>query len=328
MEKKLIILFLSVIFLFGSAFLILKDRDKKMAPEKTEKETSSEVVRVGYGKFVSPFFVALEKGFFNQEGVEVELQLIPDPNAIMQAMAKGNTDVAAVPYSVLFSFEQASPGNFKIFSGAIETIETPYSFLVVKDNVNRPEELKGKMIVARSGFNSKVQAELVLMGLGIKPEEIELVQVESPLTVATFAKKEIMGAIDVEPSVTAMLEKKLGKVLITAVRPRFITNPYPSVGYVFSTRFVRENNQAAEKFRRATERAIDYMKANDEESRRIMQKYLNLEEKVALLMFPCQFQKLSEIDKEAINRLRDFEFEHKFLDQKIELKDVFYAPHD
>lgn len=318
MKKSLLLIGLVLI---GTFFILFGKSQKNISQEKNENLA---VVKIGYAPYVSPYFVALEKGYFEKAGINAELISMPSSVNSMQALVKGEVDVLSVPYSVLFSFENTFPESFKIFGGVVETEEKPYSYLIVKNSINSVNELIGKKILTRSGSNAKMQAELVLKGLGINPADIELIQVESPLTAATFAKDEISADIDNEPSSTSILKTAGGKILVSAVRPKFLTNPYPSTGFIISSKFASKNKEIADKFVKANDDAIDYLNKHDSEFRAIMEKYIKLSHVVAISMSPTVFEKSSELNKTAIESEMSLEFKNNILKKKADLTNVYY----
>lgn len=319
MKNKLIQTTLILVAVFGLVVYAWKNIAKK---DNTKPQL--ETVKVAYGKYLSPIFLTYDKGIFEKHGIKVEMLLTPDTTAMMQGIATGETDVATPPYSVLFDFEKANPGKFKIYGGIVETIDNPSSYLIVKSNIKNPTDLIGKKIVIRSGINSKIQSAMILEGLNINPDRVEFVQAEPSLTATTFAKPEISGAIDVEPSATAMIQKKLGKILISGVRPKYIVNPYPSVAQIFSTNFVNTRPQVAEAFREALEEGIDYIRINEKEFRDNSQKWLNLDPEVAANMNLNIYQKLDELDKGSVDSLINIEVTHKILDANVSFINAYY----
>ena len=322
MKIKLLFALLMIFMIIAGGWWIGK---KRTIPDNKISQTPV-TIKVAYGPYVSPIFIAFEKGFFEEEGLNVEKQLVPGMDTTTAGLTRGDIDTAWIPYSVLFSFEQASPGNFKIFSNSIETLDKPYSYLIVKNNIGNIKDLLGKKIVVRSGINGRLQAEMILKGLGLDLKKIELVQVEASITPIAFAKEDVSAAIDVEPSATAMLQKSGGKFLESAVRVKYITNPYPTGAQVFSFKFIQAHPKEAEKFRLAFEKAVDYMKKNDQESRDILQKYLKLDSEVAKTMAPQEIQKYAEIDRNSITKLMEISAETKQLDRLLNLSSIYYEP--
>lgn len=319
-KSKLTILGIVLIVVIAIGVYGITKRVNSTVSQPTEPYT----IKVAYGKYVSPIFVAVDKGFFDEQGLKIEMHFISGPDTIMAGLASGDIDVAAPPYNVLFAFEKASPGKFKIFGGIVETIDKPSSYLIVKDYIHDAKELIGQKIVIRSGSNGRLQAEMVLQGLGIDPASVTFVPVDTQATAATFAGDDIAAAIDIQPSAAMMIQKEKGIPLIAGVRPRFIINPYPSVAQVFSAKFVTEHPVEAEKFRLALEKAIDYIASNNAEYKSILQNYLNLDANTVAAISLSEFQKLDNLDRDAIQKLMEFQIQSKDLDNPIDLSNVYY----
>ena len=151
-----------------------------------------------------------------------------------------------------------------------------------------------------------------------------MVEAEPSLTAVTFAKPDMAAAVDVEPSATAMIRKNLGKVLISGIRARYLFNPYPTTGMIFSTKFLEKNPELAEKFAKAIDETIDFIRQNDQESRLLMLKYLSMDKEVALAMSPAEYQKSDELDKKAIENEMNLEAKNKILDNVVDLRNVYY----
>lgn len=296
--------------------------------QKFSSPVNSMVLKLGYTTVPAhAMFIAKERGYFNEAGLNVDFQKFSNANLIMEALSRGDLDGAgAVSYSTLFAFENISPGKFKIYHGFTEIKDNGWSSLVVKKNkgIKEAKDLIGKKIVMRTGLSSKVQAELVLKAIGLNLNDIELVPVESSLLVAVFAKDEISAFLDVQPFAAIIVQKGLGDVLIKSPRAEFIQNPYPQAAAVLSQSFIDKNPDIAKKFVSAINKAIDFINSNDTETRKIFKQYLELDEDIAMNMPLAKFEKVSEIDREAVGRLSDFEVGYKILDKKPVLTSVYW----
>lgn len=320
MKIKLVaVLLVLLVIIVGGAWL-----SRKQNPPQEQTSNNPITIRVAYGPYVNPIFIALDKGYFEEAGLKVNAQFVPGTDTTTAGLTNGDLDSAWIPYSVLYSFEQAKPGNFKIFSNTIETVDKPYSYLIVKNNIKSVKDLQGKKILVRSGSNGRLQAEMILKALGLDLKKIEIVQVEASVTPTTFAKNDISAAIDIEPSATAIIQQTGGKILVSGVRAKYITDPYPTGAQVFSTKFVKEHPQEAEKFRIVFDKAIDYMNTNDQDSRSILQKYLKLDSSIVQAMAPEGLQKYAEMNKGSVEKLMQISVQTKQLDKPLDLSSVYY----
>ncbi|HLD06911.1 MAG TPA: ABC transporter substrate-binding protein [Candidatus Nanoarchaeia archaeon] len=291
------------------------------------KQEEQKVVRIGYLPITAslPLFVAQENGYFLEEGLNVELVKAETSNIIMESLVSGKLDLtSSVAYSTLFPIESTDPGNFIIFSGVSETGDTFANFLLVKrdSDIRSILDLKGKRIVTRSGAAMKTYTSLVLEKFGLTLSDVVLQQVSPSLLISTFNSPEVDAIYDVEPAMTIILESGNGKILEENPRVKYVLNPFPVAGSVFSAKFVENNPSTAEKIAKITDKAIDYINQNPEEAKQILTKYTPLTSDIASKTRLYKFDKLAEIDKESVQKLTDIENPNN----EITVSRLFYNP--
>src|SRR3989338_10212029 len=94
----------------------------------------SEKIRVGWQPIAPHIltFIAFEKEFFKEEGLDVELVKFGSANQLLDALAAGQIDGAGTSnLGVLFSAEARSPGHFKLFRSEEHTSELQSQFHLV-----------------------------------------------------------------------------------------------------------------------------------------------------------------------------------------------------
>ncbi len=322
--KVIILLALFSFLIVGGGLILFSQRSlfKKSMPEEKLSEEKT-ILKIGDMKFASLALVAHEKGFFQEENIEVVLEPIFRPDLLVEGLVREEIDAAQIPYTVLFSLQNANPGKFKIISGTVETEEFPYSFLIVKDHINSPKDLKGQKIVTRQGYNAKVQAESILKGMKVNPKEITLVQVEMPLIIPAYSKPEIAAFLGLEPAATIILTKKLGKLLDSSLRAKYIVSPYPSTAFVLNAQFAAQNPELAWRVKKVLDKALEFLEANEIEARKIFQKYMEVEDEIAEQMNLSKFEKLEAIDKDAISQIIKFELDHGILEKEPDFSSVY-----
>ena len=290
-----------------------------------QKVQEKEIVKIGYLPITAslPLFVAQENGYFQEEGLEAELVKAETSNIIMESLVSGNLDLtSAVAYSTLFPVESTAPGNFVVFSGVSETDDIFANFLLVKQDsdIQTVSDLKGKRIVTRSGAAMKTYTSLVLEKFGLSLTDVELQQVAPSLLVSTFNSPEVDAIYDVEPAMTVILESGNGKILEENPRVKYVLNPFPVAGTVFSTKFMENNPTTAEKIIKITEKAIDYINQNPETAKQLLTKYTPLNSDIASKTRLYKFDKLADIDKGSVQKLADIENS----DNEIGVSKLFY----
>lgn len=222
------------------------------SPKKDEKKV--EKVRVGevtHSLFYAPLYVALEKGFFKDEGVEVDLQTTAGGDKTMTALLSGGIDIALVG-SETSIYVHAQGAKDPVINFA-QLTQTDGTFLVSRTKLEtfNWNDVKGKTFLGqRKGGMPQMVGEYVLKQNGIDPHnETTLIQ---NVEFANIANAFASGTGDFvqlfEP--TASIFEKEGKGFIVAsFGAESGTVPYTT--FMAKESFLEKKTSAAEKFTRA-----------------------------------------------------------------------------
>lgn len=322
MKNKIIfIIAIVLVMVLGGWHLLSTKEQATPAKEKI-------VLKAGYLDLPNALFLAQEKGFFAQANLNVQLEKFSNSNLMLEALERGDIAVTSeIGYSTLFAFENRKGGVFKVYAGYTETPDTNYSAIVIKKNsgLSTVAKLEGKKIVIASGKSPQSQTELIIKALDLDLSQIELVPVDRSLILPTFAKPEIAAFVGTEPAITLLTEKADGEVLVSNPRVKYIMNPYEIAGAVLSTKLLSDKPEIVRTFLKAINLAIDFIDANEVESRKTFGQYLRLEESIASKMGLPQFKKSSAIDKTAVDKFATLEVEAKIIEKKPDINKLFLA---
>ena len=247
-------------------------------------------VRVGHLGLVLalPTFVALEKGYFQEQGLKVTATLFESGTIINDALISGRIDVqtgSAVIASWLA--EQNMPGAYKIFImyGNREVLEdNTMALMVARDSpLKGVMDLKGKRLGTFPGIASLVMAKAVLRSSFNPDREITLIEVPPGNIVQALGAGQIDAYFAPEPF--GMIGEAKG------VARRLIKNPLlllnlktgiPGAPFTFNSRFIREKPLVAKRVKAAYYKAVDFIYSNETEARKLLPKYTNLPEPFAM----------------------------------------------
>ncbi|HHY72607.1 MAG TPA: ABC transporter substrate-binding protein [Bacillus bacterium] len=234
-----IILTLSLIVLFALS---------ACSQEKTQKVKISEVT---HSIFYTPQYVALEKGFFSDEGLDVELTTAWGGDKTMTALLTGGADIALVG-SETSIYVQAQGATDPVINFA-QLTQTDGTFLVAREKVANFtwEQLKGSTFLGqRKGGMPQMVGEFALKKHGIDPHhDTNLIQ---NIDFANIPNAFASGTGDYvqlfEP--TASIFEKEGKGYIIA---SFGTESghVPYTTFMARNSYMKENPEIIEKFTRA-----------------------------------------------------------------------------
>ena len=246
--------------------------------------------------------VAEEKGFFAKRGVDVEFVKFESSNAGLDALLAGSIDVGlstglgnAIPAS------ETAGGQFKLFALSMDTRDNFVSFILVQKNstIRSIEELRGKRILTRTGSSPSKLLKQILRGAGIKTSEVEIVQVGQSLMLPAFAAGQADAVLVNEPDAAIALEKDIARVLVENPRVKYVLDPYPLSAVPLSTKFLKERPETAGKIIEATDEAIDFIRANETEAKRIIARSSGLDESVAFKIRLPHLVKSNELNASA-----------------------------
>ena len=227
--------------------------------------TAAEPLKVAHSTWVGygPFYIAQEQGFFTDEGLEVELVLMEDVKTRMPALAAGRVDAAATtvdtvlnfysdkrPFRYLFAVDDSKGGDGIVANTSITTVA----------------DLKGKRIAFTEGSVSQFYLGVLLKEAGLSLKDIEMVNMTAGDAGAAFVAGRVDAAVTWEPWLTRGNQAEHGHVLVdSSTSPGLITDII--VTTVESLEARKADLQA---FYRAWVRAIEWLKANEQEADAIM----------------------------------------------------------
>jgi len=269
------------------------------------RSMAQDEVKIGYLGFVLalPTFVALEKGYFQEQGLKVTPTLFESGTIITDALITGRVDVqtgSAVIASWLA--EQNMPGTYKIFVmyGNREVLQdNTMALMVAKDSpINAIADLKGKRMGTFPGIASIALAKAVLRNSFDPNKEITLIEVPPGNIVQALAAGQVDAYFAPEPF--GMIGEAKG------VARRLIKNPLlllnlktgiPGAPFTFNAKFVKEKPLVAKKVKAAYYKAVDFIYSNEAEARKFLPKYTNLPEPFAMKIPWEQWVKVEEYNK-------------------------------
>jgi NitT/TauT family transport system substrate-binding protein len=220
-----------------------------------------------------PLFVAVHRGFFKDEGIDIELpRLIP---AMAQnALMSGDVQYHGLADSGLRLAARSAPIK-AIFYGA----DRPMYYLVAQKEIRSVAELKGKRVgVSQFGGTSDLSARLALKHFGVEPERDALIiQIGSEGTRTAALRARSVAAIIVPvPAVVLLKRDGFNEISFVGDVVEFASN-----GYTTTDQRIKENPQEVKKVLRALYRGLRFAKENPEGTIGVIQKEWKVEPEVA-----------------------------------------------
>lgn len=225
-------------------------------------------IRVGIiaAMFDAISLIATEKGYFREQGLDVEIKAFPGSGDAAQALAIGALEVlASGPNPMIFNSRQrnidltivASAGQHSPGHGSI-------SFVLRRDLVESgryktPADLRGMKIASGLAAPSSWFVSELARQHGVAEKEFEIVQLGLPNVVAGMGNRSIDGGCINEPHATQVLKRINGVRVISMdqFRPGF-----PNGYLLYGAQLAKRNPDAGRRYMVAYLRALrDYREA-------------------------------------------------------------------
>jgi NitT/TauT family transport system substrate-binding protein len=250
-------------------------------------DAQTQKLRIAYSSrsnTITPFYVAASKGFFREEGLEVELiQVSPR----LGAMAVMNGDVAFTT-SFTSTFRGILQGlPLKLI---LVALKKGMYFLIVRPEIKDVQDLKGKKLgVATIRGTDQLVAEELLRSKGFNPALVQqLVIGETPLRAQALVAG-VVQVVSLSPPHDLILQQMGYKVL--AGPPEV---GLPASGLFTSDRLLKENPLAVKRTLRALIKANRFISDNRQETIAVMLKWLPQSQEVAARSYDVELKALTK----------------------------------
>lgn len=280
-------------------------------------------MRVGALSIVShiPLQAAVENGFFRDEGVKAEIQVLAGTPHIVSALVGGSLEAGTTAYPSLFAAQEAGM-ELIVVSGNHREVgyPRPYTGLLVREDsgIRTIKDLEGK-IVAVAGIKTMdyaVQAELMSRA-GADPKKVHWAEMPFPAQGAALRTKTVDAFLGVDPFYTAELEQ--GGVRSISNHFADIHPKFPVGGWVVMEPWMKKNPETVEGFARAIAKGIDFLSRYPEKRGEIVVRYTRMKpELAAKLQFYPIFDKY--VDGEALQMVADLALKWDLLRKKLDVK--------
>lgn len=308
---------LIVLFFLGFTAIEVKAQSKKA------------LVRLNYSGsiYATTSVVGVEKGFFDAEGLIVNATPESSGQIALQALIGGSTDFAV---GANVRPIQALARDLPIKVVALSSWGfAGYVIVPVKDTATQKlEDLKGKTLAVQVGSGTHTVWLRYLRHKGIPESDFKIKNIETEQIPAAFEAGGIDGAIAWDPFATLIIEKGLGRAILT---PKEIAEPI-NVTYPFfvmtTEETIKKKPQVVQKFVTAWARALDYIHKNKGEVGEIMQAFFAREgtklskETVRKLLDGTNYDrvKVTAVDIDDTMESAKIQFEQKRLKKLPDLK--------
>ena len=220
---------------------------------------------VAHSVFYAPMYVAFEEGYFEDEGLKVNLVNGLGADKTMTAVISGEAEIGFMGSEAsIYVYNQGAEDYIINFA---QLTQRAGNFLVSKD---KNEEftwanVKEKSIIGgRKGGMPQMVFEYILKKQGIDPgKDLEIVQnIAFGLTSQAFSSGQGDYTIEFEPAATALELEGAGKVVASL---GVESGKVPYTAFSAKKSYIEKNPDVIQKFTNAIQKGMDYVQVHTPE---------------------------------------------------------------
>ena len=261
MKKKIIILVCFIIVLAGVLFFIIN----KNSEDKNNKNTLKEVkvAEVAHTIFYAPAYAAISKGYFEDEGIKIDLTLTAGADKVTAAVLSGDVDVGFCGSEATIYVYNSGEKDYLVNFARLTKKDG--SFLVSRKKYDnfKLEDLKGKKVIGgRKGGMPEMTFEWGLKQNGIDPKKD--LSIDTSIAFSAMEGAFIGGNGDFvtlfEPNALSVEKQGLGYVVAYVGE---FGGEVPYTAYNARKSYIENNKDLINGFTKAINKGLKYVNETD-----------------------------------------------------------------
>jgi NitT/TauT family transport system substrate-binding protein len=273
---------------------------------------------------VAPIQIAIDKGYFKAEGLEVKYQLIQGGAAAGPDLISGKLDVLHSNYVSAISLVAKGLGKLKVVGEAYTAKPGNFAMMVKKGSpITKMPDVKGKKIGVNT-LNGVVTLTVssLLKTNGLTPEDVTFVEVPFPQMAGALEGGQVDVGFMPEPFYQASASQN-GAVLL-AEPFQGPTADFPIAGYLVTEEFAKANPKTVAAFQRALLKATELAVSNSAEVDTALTKYTKIDKATIDLMVLGGFS--TTVNETRLQRVADLMLEFGYVPSKFDVKQMMLTP--
>lgn len=221
------------------------------------------VAEVTHSPFYTPFYVAIENGYFKEEGLDIELVLTPGADKVSAAVLSNDVEIGfAGPEASIYVYDGGEEDYIISFAGLTKRDGQFILAREATDNFKLEDLYNKEILVGRKGGMPSLNFLNALKKSNIDPKKINInYSVEFAALSGSF-----IGGIGnyvnlFEPTATKLTKDNLGYVVASI---GLMSGEVPYTAFNARKSFINNNEDVIRKFTKALNKGIKYTLENNE----------------------------------------------------------------
>ena len=260
--KKILCLFLTTIIIMGSLCGCGKQGGAGSSASTASGTTPVVLNEVAHSIFYAPMYVAIEEGYFAEEGIDLTLVTGFGADKTMTALLTGEADIGFMgSESTIYTYKEGASDYAVNFA---QLTQRAGNFLVSREPIEnfRWKMLVGKNVLGgRSGGMPEMVFEYILKKNDIDPAaDLAIDQsIDFGSTAAAFSGGQADFTVEFEPHATSLESKGDGYVVASLGED---SGYVPYTAFSAKKSYIAENPEVIQSFTNALQKGMDYVQSH------------------------------------------------------------------
>ena len=229
------------------------------------------VAEVTHSPFYTPFYVAIENGYFKEEGLDIELVLTPGADKVSAAVLSNDVEIGfAGPEASIYVYDGGEEDYIISFAGLTKRDGQFILAREANDNFKLEDLYNKEILVGRKGGMPSLNFLNALKKSNIDPKKINI---NYSVEFAALSGSFIGGIGDYvnlfEPTATKLTKDNLGYVVASI---GLMSGEVPYTAFNARKSFINNNEDVIRKFTKALNKGIKYTLNNETEIAKVILK--------------------------------------------------------
>ena len=222
---------------------------------------------IGYG----PWYIAADKGFDQDHGVNLELVTFNTDADLSSAFASGELQAGNAATNTVAQFIKAGQDRTIVL---FEDVSQTADAILAGPGVTAVEELEGKRVAYEEGTTSDILLRYALASVGLGIDDIEAVPTPASNAGQALLSGGVDAAVTYEPYISSLLKNddEVSLLYTAGEKPGLISDTL-----TVNTDWARDNPEAVQGLLLAWDDAVTFYRENEEQGREIIAKGLGVD---------------------------------------------------
>ena len=263
--KKRFTALLLVALMLSAAVCACASKEEGAAEENLPEKTKVVLNEVAHSIFYAPMYVAIEEGYFQEEGIDLELVTGFGADKTMTAVLSDSADIGFMGSEAsIYTYNEGATDHVVNFA---QLTQRAGNFLVARQKMPdfTWEDLKGTDVLGgRKGGMPQMVFEYILKQNGIDPaKDVAIDQsIDFGSTAAAFAEGQADFTVEFEPGATSLEQEGKGYVVASLGTD---SGYVPYTAFSAKQSYLDENPDVIQGFTNALQKGMDFVQAHTPE---------------------------------------------------------------